>query len=96
MEAIWKTLPFPDVGYSCWVLKDSAHYTPTIDVYNASRTILQLELPPYLWQSDFERLYTELLQPDLKLQMANFIMQVFALHPGKVLVLSLGKAGKWK
>ena len=95
MVEMWEELNFPPGGFNCWVLKDSAQFIPTIESYNGSRTLLQHEVPPFLWQFDFERLYTELDQEDLKAKLAEFIHRVFARHPDQILFTYSYKAHKW-
>ena len=68
----------------------------TLDDYNAGHTLARHETPPYLWQFEFERLYTELNQRDLKSKLAEFSTLAFALHLGQVLVLSSREPANWK
>ena len=97
MVTLWEQLDFPSGGFNCWVLKNSAQYMSTIDDYNASRTVTQHELAPFLWQFDFERLYTELAQADLKDVLADFVNSVYALHSDKLLIVKDGSAkAKWE
>ena len=97
MFKIWDTLQFPAAGgWNCWVLMDSAAFMPIIHDFNASRTLEQHDFPPYLHQSDFQRLYTELDQQDLVAKLHDFVDLAFARHPDRVLKVSNRKAKSTK
>ena len=92
---LWEQLDFPQGGFNCWVLKNSAQYIATLDDFNASRTLVQHQLMPSMWQFDFKRLYTELSQSDLKQVLFDFIHQVFVAHGTDVLYIKAHGKFKW-
>jgi hypothetical protein len=73
--------------YKPWFIPASSSVLPTVRLFNERR----MPYPLFLTRGaqttwDFNRLFTNLPQPDLKLRMAQLVHQVFLLHPGKAAV----------
>jgi hypothetical protein len=79
--------PYPDHIYKPWFIPASSQVVPMAQYFNARRMPYSLFVQRGMQTTwDFNRLFTNLPQQDLKLRMHDLIHQVFAMHPEAVAV----------
>ena len=77
----------PDHRYTPWFIPSSSDVLPPVRAFNARRMPFSLFIQRGMQSAwDFNRLFTNLPQQDLKQRMRHLVHEVFLLHPGAVAV----------
>ena len=77
----------PGHHYRPWFIPSSSHVLPTVADFNARRMPFSLFIQRGMQSTwDFNRLFNNLPQQDLKQRMRHLIHEVFLMHPGAVAV----------
>ena len=100
LNRVWDELDFPSelqFGRSRpWVIKTSAQIVSFVNRFNMSHSLERLDAAaPNLLSADFERLYTELDQGDLKAKLVWLIDKVFQLQEKTCVRVRKGMSPKW-
>ena len=100
LDWLWRGLHFPaaaEMGRAKhWILRNSAQLLPMIQAFNMQHTLQQLHaMPAWLLSWDFELLFTELNQSDLKAKLCWLLEQLFALRTQNLVRVAKGCPAKW-
>ena len=101
LDSSWRQLHFPataSMGRSRhWILRNSAQLLPVVHAFNMQHSLRRLDestAEKLSW--DFERLYTELNQDDLKVRLCWLLDSLFALHGNRNLIrVAKGCPARW-